>query len=75
MANPGTRVSPTVPGSTETAKPPPDAASLNRDTFIFTVCIAGGVLPVLLGTKGQTLLLQAAPRQYLSCGSVPNKAA
>lgn len=57
MANLGNNASLMVPGSTETAKPPPDAASLNRDTFIFTVCKAGSVLPVLLGTKGQSLLL------------------
>lgn len=75
MANPGNTHLSRYLGQWKVQKPPPDAASLNRDTFIFTVCIAGGVLPVLLGTKGQTLLLQVAPRQYLSCGLVPNKAA
>lgn len=75
MANPGNARLSRYLGQRKLQNLPPDAASLNRDTFIFTVCKAGGVLLVLLGTKGQTLLLQAAPRQYLSCGSVPNKAA
>lgn len=30
---------------------PPDATSSNRDIFIFTIYIAGGGLPIMLGEK------------------------
>lgn len=53
---------------------PPDATSLNRDIFIF-ICIAGGGLPVMLGSKMREPASWGGFKAILlNCGSVINKA-